>query len=352
MTSGPPPWLVTGASGFLGRHLLQTIQNDSTPRRAIALVRDLAAWRDMEWTAALDRVTPLAGELLPQSRPDPVWWTDPGLDGLTGIFHLAALVRHSRHDTEEVYRTNVEGTLAMVRLAAARRCRLIFVSTSGTVGCFRRPGPAPDEDAPHCADEVARWPYYDSKVRAEREARRLAEELAVDLVIARPPVLLGPGDHRFRSTAILIRFLRGRLPFVVRGGIHFADVRDVALALLRAMALARARPVYHLPGTVCSIEEFFRMAAAAAGTRPPRLVMPFRLAWWLAVLGKPFGFLPDPSLVEMASRHWAMQSRYAQAELGYRSRPGQETLADTVAWLRARAPAWASAAGPSGARPS
>src|SRR5207244_3482294 len=108
-------------------------------------------------------------------------------------------------------------------------------STSGAVGCFVRPGQSADEDAPYCERECAGWPYYRSKIEAERKARELARELGVELVIVRPPVLLGPEDHRLRSSAHLLRLLQGKLPFVIRGGMHFADVRDVAAAMVRVM---------------------------------------------------------------------------------------------------------------------
>jgi hypothetical protein len=81
-----------------------------------------------------------------------------------------------------------------------------------------------------------------------------------------------------------------------------------------------------------------RLAASAAGRPAPRRVLSFRTAWWLARLGRPFKLLPDPALVEMASRHWSMRSRYAAADLDYRSRPGQDTMAETVAWLNANHP--------------
>lgn len=332
------PWLVTGATGFLGRHLLHAIEQDPTPRRAIALVRDRAQWDALEWTRPLATTVPLEGGLLAPPDPDePAWWSSPELEGLAGIFHLAALVRHGRRDADAVHRANVEGTLAMVRLAARKRCRLVFVSTSGTVGCFREPGGTADEESPFCEELVGGWPYYASKIRAERESRALAARLGVELVILRPPVLLGPDDHRHRSTAHVGRFLQGKVPFVIEGGMHFADVRDVAAALPRAMTIPRPRPVYHLPGTVCSIRDFYRAVAAESGARPPRMTIPFRPAWWLARLSARLGLglLPEPVLIEMASRHWSMTSRYAEAELGYRSRPGRDTLADTVRWLRA-----------------
>jgi nucleoside-diphosphate-sugar epimerase len=330
LTGSPGPWLVTGASGFLGRHLLEAIEAAGLPDPPVALVRDRAAWHAMGWTRGLPRVGTLEG-----SVTEPEGWThDAQLDRLAGIFHLAALVRHSRRDAAAVTRTNVDGTLHMVRLAAVHRCRLVFVSSSGTVGCFRSKGESADEDAPYRDEEVRGWPYYRSKIAAEREARRLAGELGVDLVIVRPPVLLGPGDHRRRSSGYVLRLLEGRLPFLIKGGMHFVDVRDVARALLRAMQLPQARPIYHLPGTVCSIVEFYQRVAALAGKPAPRRVVPFRPAWLLAVVAERAGLsaLPAPSLIEMAAHHWGIHSKYA-GELGYQSRPGDETIRETIEWL-------------------
>ena len=337
MTGSVPraaPWLITGASGFLGRHLLEAIEREGVPNPPIALLRDPEAWGADDWTRALPRVRLLQGSV---TEPD-AWSSDPLLDGLGGISHLAALVLHSRREAERVLRTNVSGTLNLVRLAARHRARLVFVSSSGTVGCFRRPGEKADEAAPYCEQEVRGWPYYRSKIAAEREARSLAGELGVELVIVRPPVLLGPGDHRFRSTNYVRRYLRGRVPFLIRGGMHFADVRDVADALLRAMQLPSVRPVYHLPGTICSLHEFYGRVAELAGGRPPRLTLPFRAAWLLSAAGEKLGssFLPERGVVEMAAHHWGTRSLYAH-ELGYHSRPGDQTLRDTIDWLRGTA---------------
>ena len=119
------PFLVTGASGFAGRHLLQS-RADGT--EAIALVRNPADWAEQDWSAQLDNVSTVQGSLF-----DSESWGDQ-LPPLAGIFHFAALVRHSRINADEVYTTNVEGTLNMVRLAAKHECRMVMRSTSGTVG--------------------------------------------------------------------------------------------------------------------------------------------------------------------------------------------------------------------------
>ncbi len=180
------PFLVTGATGFLGRHLLTALHAASESYRALALVRDGDTWNSYAWTRSLHRVETLRGSVTETAS----WTFDERLNGLSGIFHLAAVVRHSRVDTAELYRTNVDGTLNMVRLAAEHECRMIFVSTTGTVACFRSQDSKADENAPFCESEVSSWPYYHSKIQAERQAMQLAEELGVQLVIIRLPVLL------------------------------------------------------------------------------------------------------------------------------------------------------------------
>ena len=331
----PGPFLVTGATGFAGRHLLESRDPGVS---ALALVRDTAAWNEQDWSATLDRIDTVRGTIL-----DTDSWAD-ALPPLAGIVHFAALVRHSRINAQEVYKTNVDGTLNMVRLAARHGCRVVMLSTSGTVGCFDSPDEAADEQAAFCEDTVANWPYYHSKIIAERRARELAYELGVELVFFRPPVLLGPGDHRFRSTSNIIRMLRGRLPFLIRGGMHFVDIRDVIKATWRAMELPQLRPVYHVPGLACGIEEFFGLVEEVSGVPAPRRVLPFGLAHriaaadeWLGtkLRGEPLHFFPGPVVVEMASHYWGLASLYAEDELGFRSRDPLVTLRDTVEWLRA-----------------
>jgi dihydroflavonol-4-reductase len=333
-----PSYLVTGATGFLGRHVLDALRRGAPGARLLALARDRRTWDREPWTAGAGDVEVVEGPLEPAAG----WVDDRRLAGLGGVFHLAALVSHSRRDAEETFRTNVAGTEEMVRVAARHGARLLLASTSGVVSCSPRPGEGAYEEGEHREAVVGSWPYYASKIRAERSAAALAAGFGVELVVVRPPVLLGPGDHRFRATSSVVRVLRGRLPFVLRGGMHFADVRDVADAIVRAMLLPRPRPVYHLVGTSSTLDGFFRMVAEAAGMRPTWRTLPagvLRAAAGInAAVGSPLHVLPDPVLVEMAGHHWDHRSRYAEEELGYRSRAPEETLRDTVEWLREHHP--------------
>jgi dihydroflavonol-4-reductase len=334
VTPGQPAYLITGATGFLGRHILQTLRRASPEARILVLVRSAESWNSQDWRREAGEVEVVVGPLFPTDS----WRSDPRLVGLAGIFHLAAEVKHSRSDAGGMVRTNVEGTSSMVRLAAEKQCRLLFVSTSGTVSCSPRPARGAGEDAPYCEQVVGDWPYYASKIQAEKQARRLSKELGVELVIFRPPVLLGPGDHRFRSTSNVLKIMQRRLPFIIGGGMHFVDVRDAADAMVRAMRHPNPRPVYHLAGTAGTLDGFFRLVAKHSDVEPSWRVLPARLMRYAARLneraGRPLRIIPDPVVVEMASHYWDLESRHAEADLDYRSRPPDQTIADTVAWIR------------------
>ena len=340
--------LITGASGFLGRHVLTAIGAQSPTVRRVALARNANALIAEPWFASCGAVDVLEGDLAQLPSLASHRW----LKGLRGIIHCAAVVHHGRDDQAHQHDVNVGGTESVMRLAAEIGARVVFVSTSGVSGCSMDPTAAPDEEAPTCDAVIARWPYYVSKLAAERRARQMAQEAGVDLSIVRPPVMLGPGDHRFRSTGNLIKMLRGRLPFLIKGGISYVDIRDVAAAMARLIELPAMRPVYHLPGTACSVEAFFRSAGQVSGVTPPQVVLPYHAArtlaactkWGAQRAGLDKSPLPDPVVVEMARHHWGLSSKYAEDELGFQPRDPMQTLSDTVAWLRAHHPALRSEA--------
>lgn len=334
-------YLVTGASGFLGRHLLERLvpHAERAGGRIFVLCRDRASWGREAWTRAYPQVELVGGDVADVAA----WAGKLPQKSMRGIFHLAAVVHHSRTQPAINARINVSGARDVVRLGVQLGARTVFVSSSGVVGCSTRAADAPREDAPFCEDMVRRWPYYAQKIDAERKTRQAAPA-ARQLVVLRPPVLLGPQDHRFRSTGHVVRLLRGRLPFVLSGGFSFVDVRDVADAALAAMLLEEPAPVYHLPGHAYVQRAFFAELARIAGVRPPRGVLPQPVARTLARLdtalhrlggGRRARLFVDEVVVEMGAAFWNLGTALAAQDLGFVSRPAEETLRDTVAFIRA-----------------
>jgi nucleoside-diphosphate-sugar epimerase len=323
--------LVTGATGFLGRHLLGALRAQGLPRAV--LVRNQSSWSAQPWVGEAGDVDVIEGNPLDVQR----WREHPALGRVRTIVHAAGIVSHSRKDPEEMLKLNVDGTLAMVHLAKALGARLIFVSSSGTVGCFPFKDMTADEDSPYAEPLVSGWPYYVSKISAERDARKLSRHLGVELSIVRPPVLLGPDDHRHRSTAYVKKVLDNKVPAVPRGGMNFTDVRDVSAALVRLALHEKPRPIYHLTGHAMSLREFFDMVIEVSGAKPIRRPMP---PWAALGLAKVAGltprrpsWIPDPVVLEMSTCYWGLTSLFAH-ELGYSPRSARQTLSDTVSWLR------------------
>ena len=232
--------LLTGATGFLGHHLLAAF--DKKGVKVSALIRSPEGASRLPGKPFVVRGSPLS----------PPAATKAGVAGVKTIIHTAAVVKHSQNVPKDLYPLNIDGTLNMVRLAAELGARMIFVSTSGTVGCFKHDDVVADEHAPY-ADE--------------REARRLATKLGVELVIVRPPVMLGPGDHRFRSSSHVLGMMRGHVPLIPRGGMNFADIRDIAQALTRLVEVEHPHSIYHLPGTAMSLRSFFHMIGEVTGAQ-------------------------------------------------------------------------------------
>lgn len=329
--------LVTGGTGFLGRQILGALHRAGVP--AAALVREPKGGPIAQWSAEVGAVSLVPGEV---NQPT-AWQAHPALAKVRTIIHSAAIVIHGRPADPQLAEVNVAGTLNVVRAAAALGARVIFVSTSGTVGCYRHADLRADEHAPFAEATVGRWPYYASKIQAERESRRLAEKLGVPFTVARPPVLLGPDDHRGRSTEHVARVLDGRIPFVPEGGMHFTDVRDLAAALVVLAHRETWRPTYHFPGHESPLGAFFQQVAEVGGLHLDRPTAP---GWLLKGLARGTDklarlpryqrprWLPDPVVLEMAAHHWGLSSLWTEAELGYRARPARQTLADTIHWLR------------------
>ena len=198
--------LVTGATGFVGRALVQCLLAEDESRRLVVAVR-----RDNQpWPArVLPRVT---GDLEPSAD-----WSD-ALDGVSVVIHLAARV-HMMADVAadplaEFRRVNVQGTLNLARHAAAAGVRrFVFVSSikvNGEVTQLGRPFTADDAPAPLDA-------YGVSKMEAEQGLREIARQTGMEVVIIRPPLVYGPGVKA--NFAAMMRWLRRGVPLPL-GTLH------------------------------------------------------------------------------------------------------------------------------------
>jgi len=302
--------LVTGASGFLGRHLVAALVARGDDVRAF--VRDGTDARPLE----AQGVEVARGELA-----DPAALARAATD-CSLVFHLAGIVSHESSRRNELQAVNVEGTrnlLAAVDAAA----RVVHVSSVAAVG------PAPSPDRP--ADErqafpaaAAELPYAATKHAGEAIALAAAAAGA-DVVVANPGFLLGPGDVHRVSTWPVEAYLSGKLRFTTTGGLSFADVRDVASGLVALAERGRSgeRTILTNEAGNCSWSSFFACIAAVSGVNRRMVALPL----WLAVAGAALVRSPvSPDEIRAAGHWWFYDGAKARRELGFQARRLDETI--------------------------
>lgn len=321
--------LVTGATGFLGNHLVRGLCAGGGANQ----IRVFSQTRSESLAA-------LGVEVVTGSVTDPAA-VARAVEGVGGIYHLAGFVSRKPEDGPRMYEVHVEGT--RILCAAARQAgvrRIVVASTSGTIAVSERSDEKSDETCPAPLALISRWPYYASKYYQEEAARRACGD-GLELVIVNPSLLLGPGDDRLSSTRDVLSFLARDIPMTPAGGLNLVDVRDVAAVLPAAMERGRPGERYLLGGHNWSFSDYFgRLARLTKVAAPLLRAPPGRLSYYAthvqAALYRKIGRTPpvEPAAVEMASHFWYFDSTRAAQELGFLPREAAATLFDTVAYIR------------------
>lgn len=320
--------LVTGGTGFLGKHLLSLLVKRGEKVRVLS-------------RAATPELDELGVEVCTGSLVDEDT-LGRALKGVKRVYHLAGLVSRDPASSSEMYRLHVDGTRLLLEQARSSKVdRVVVASTSGTIAVSRDPEELSTEESPWRYELVRDWPYYLSKIYQEKLA---LEFEGPEVVLINPSLLLGPGDTRLSSTGDVLKFLRREVPVVPSGGLNFVDARDAAAGAILAMEHGCARSRYLLGGPNWSMGEFFSRLGRVSGLRAPTARVPdmaarlgARIVDGLYRLGGPDKRAPiDPVSVEMAQHFWYLDSARARIELGWEPRDPMETLEDTVAYLRER----------------
>ena len=336
--------LVTGATGFMGAHVVTSLLAHGY--EVVALVRDpesAAAKRAQAAGASLVKGDVLDGESV-----------EAAAAGCTALLHCAGKVSRESADNLLMTKVNIGGvetTLAACERAGIRRA--VVASTSGTIGVSTDPDFIADETNPPPLEIINRWPYYRSKYYGEQTALAAnrapgsqgEDDAGFEVVVVNPALLLGPGDYHGSSTEDVRRALEQRTPVVPAGGYTFVDARDAAEGMVLALQKGQPGRRYLLVSCNCPIRTFYSRISRVAGMEDIVFELPDhklvkRATRWLtrqahSVLGEDDS-LPDEVSIEMAQHYWYVDSTRAEHELGWKARDPMVTLADTVADLRAR----------------
>ncbi len=329
----PSRALVTGASGFVGAAVAHRLAAGGASMRL--LVRDGASRTNLAPLLELPGVETVTGNL-----DDPAS-LERAVQGCDAVFHVAADYRLYTRDPAAMYRTNVDGTVALMRAAmTAGAARVVFTSSVATLRP-RADGSAADED--DVADEADMIGHYKrSKFLAERAVETLVRDEGLPAVIVSPAAPVGPRDVKPTPTGrTLLDASRGRMPAFVDTGLCIVHVDDVAAGHLLAHARGEVGRRYILGGENMTLREILAEVARLCGRPPPRVRIPHGVVMPLAWGSHLWAWLSggEPAIpvdgVRMARKRMFFSSARAERELGYAPRPATQAIADALAWFDA-----------------
>jgi dihydroflavonol-4-reductase len=321
--------LVTGGAGFIGSHLVHMLVEQG--RSVRVLERPGAPVGHLP----LSRIELFLGDI--RDRDCVI----RAVSGCDEVYHLAANPNLWIEPRGLFRQVNYLGTINVLEAAIdAGARRVLHTSTESILTRARQESPI-REDQVVPPDEVI-GPYCRSKYLAERHAFLLARQGA-PVVIVNPTLPVGPGDRgRSPPTQMMLDFCLGKRREYLDAELNLIDVRDVALGMVRAMAVGRPGRRYLLGHENLSILEVFRLLSELTGIPPPRWRVPYPVALVAACVSEVIAGTwthrpPAATLtgVQLTRRRMHFDATASLTELGLQPRSVRTSLAEAVAWYHA-----------------
>ena len=323
-------YLVTGASGFLGRAVLAELEKKGAPVRALVIKNDPLA------AELPEDVSVVYGDVCDDGSLEHFF---SGADERTCVIHCAGIVLVASHPGERIYRVNVGGTNNILRhCEKAGVGKLVYVSSVHAIP-EKPKGTEITEDAVFSPDAV-QGDYAKSKALATSLVFE-ASDRGLNASVVFPSGIIGPGDVGKGSIIhMLLSFLAGKLPVAVKGGYDFVDVRDVAAGIVSCAEQGQPGHGYILSGEYATIRDILNAAKDALGIKRAVSFLPICLAKLIAPLyekrnlqkKQPLYFTPYS--VAVLDSNGRFDRSAAAAALGYAPRSLQSSIRDMVIWLK------------------
>ncbi len=319
--------LVTGGTGFVGRAVVTELLAAGRAVRVLARQKEHPALQGLDVELAPGDLRD--GDSLKRA-----------VAGCTALFHVAADYRLWVPDPETMYAVNVDGTRNLLAAAAAAGVtRVVHTSTVGTLGNPGDGTPGAEDTPVGLKDMVGH--YKRSKFLGEQVALEYARQ-GLPVTVVNPSTPVGPWDSRPTPTgAIIVDFLKKRMPAFLETGLNLIHVRDVARGHLLAEEKGRIGEKYILGHENLSLSRIFQMLAEISGRPAPKWQLPYwpvlALAyidefWANQVSGRPPRM--PVTAIRMAKKYMYFDNAKAVKYLGLTLTPVRQALEDAAAWYR------------------
>jgi dihydroflavonol-4-reductase len=257
----------------------------------------------------------------------------------TVVIHCAAVVTVNPDYSKKVYDVNVTGTKNILSACVAHRVKkLVYVSSTGAIP--ELPHGIPITEPTHFDPSAVVGFYGQTKAAATQAVLDAVREWDLDASIVFPTGICGPDDYAYGPVAsFIIDYCAGKMPGGIAGSFNAVDARDLADAIVTCCDRGRKGEGYILGNECVSMQQMFALLSEQTGTKEVRLILPAGTAKLVGKLsdlggkitGKP-GRMTSFAVYNLV-RNNVFDCSKAERELGFRTRPFAESIADTIDWL-------------------
>ena len=322
-------YLVTGATGFLGRAVAEELVRRKAQVHALVLHDDPCI------NLLPKEVHTVIGDVCDKGSLSDFF---ADADSRTCVIHCAGIVSVASRPGPRLYQVNVGGTWRVLRQCMGHDVgKMVYVSSVHAIP-EKPKGRIITEDC-EFSPGLVDGDYAKSKAAATELVFNAAER-GLNASIVLPSGIIGPGDLQGGSFTSMARsFLAGKLPLAVRGGYDFVDVRDVANGILACSESGEPGKGYILSGCYVTIRRMLQLVGKAAKLKYRPICLPLGLARLAAPYyerrslreRKPLFFTPYS--VSVLASNGQFSHAAASECFAYQPRPIEETLGDMTAWL-------------------
>ena len=328
-------YLLTGAAGFLGSHICTQLLEKGEKVRALVLPGD----KSVKYIP--EKAEVIVGDLCDEASLEPFFAIPEGCSSV--VIHCASMVTVDPTYSDKLMAVNVGGTRNVItKVLAHPECeKMVYVSSTGAI---------PEQPHGTPIREVTRLHPADNKkvVGAYSQSKAIATQMVLDSVkvmglkacVVHPSGILGPEDHAMGETSrTVLQIIKGEMPIGMQGSFNLCDVRDLAAGTIAAVDKGRIGECYILANEPVTLKEICQMLRKECKAKRIAFYLPLgfanKIAQRMEKKAEKTGKKPMMTTFSVynLARNNVFDYSKAQKELGYTTRPYQQTIHDEVQWM-------------------
>ncbi len=318
--------LVTGATGFLGRHLVKDLCNLGVEVSILA--------------RKTSNMEPFVG------LPIKVHYGDitdrlsllKACENQDYVYHLAGFIAYKKSDREMMDKINVDGTAALLDACITHKIqKVLHLSSVVTIGANIKPEPI-DETFEY---NLAKYNlgYFETKRLAEELAINAFKQNGLPVYLINPSTIYGAGDGTKGSRKTQIKVAKGTFKLYPPGGVNVVYAKDVIKAIHLCLEKGQPARRYIISGDNLTIKELFAMIASVAGVPAPNIPIPRFFMKGMGHFGDFIRYLgaetslSSETAITASLYHWFNNQR-ARDELGFKPTPARTAIEESISWMK------------------